>query len=75
MGVSGQVHVPAALSRVKQPPVPTVYETGWAGLDVMEKTLLSLTGIEPRFLDRPALSLVAIRTELSRLPNTDSVNK
>jgi hypothetical protein len=31
MGVSGQHHAPAALyPRVKDPPVPTVQEAGWA---------------------------------------------
>jgi hypothetical protein len=32
-----------------------------------EKTLLSLAGIEPRYLGRPASKLVAISTQLSRL--------
>jgi hypothetical protein len=39
-----------------------------AGLDVMEKkNILPLLGIEPRLLDRPPSSIVAIPTELSRL--------
>jgi hypothetical protein len=33
----------------------------------MEGSLLSLAGIEPILLDRPARSLVAISTEISRL--------
>lgn len=36
-------------------------------LDVMQKSLLPLPGIEPRFLGRAASSLVASRTQLSRL--------
>jgi hypothetical protein len=35
-----------------------------ARLGVMEKSLLPLPGIEPRFLDRPSRSLVAIPTDL-----------
>jgi len=29
-GVSGHLYVPAALPPGKEPPVPTVYEAGWA---------------------------------------------
>jgi hypothetical protein len=41
-----------------------------SGLDVMEKRLLLLPGIEPRLLGRPARNLLAITTELSRLLET-----
>jgi hypothetical protein len=61
MEVSGHLHASAAL-----PPVPVVKEDGLgpkAGLDVMEKILMTLTRIEPRFLGRPALNLVAIPNE------------
>jgi hypothetical protein len=38
-----------------------------AGLDIMEKNLLPLSGIEPGLLGHQAHILVAIPTELSRL--------
>jgi len=43
------------------PLVPTKHETGWAricDLDAMEKTVLPLLGIDPRFLGRPVRSIV-----------------
>jgi hypothetical protein len=40
------------------------------GLDVEKRKFLTLLGLEPRYLGRPARSLVAISTELSRLPYT-----
>jgi hypothetical protein len=72
MEVSGQLHAPAALRPGKVSGSHCI--GGWmgprAGLDVTEKkiNLLPLTGIEPRPLGCLACSLVAIPTELSRLP-------
>jgi hypothetical protein len=41
-----------------------------AGLDFCRRTnVLPLPGVDPRFLDRLARRLVAVVTELSRLPN------
>jgi hypothetical protein len=61
--VSGQLHASAALPPRKK--TPGTHSTGdWvdprAGLDAVEKTLLSLPRIEPRLLDSPARSPVAI---------------
>jgi hypothetical protein len=66
MEVSGRLHAPAAL-----PPVPTVQEDEWApkpnGRHVEEKNVLLLPVIKPRPLGRPARSIQAIPTALSRL--------
>jgi hypothetical protein len=61
MGVSGQLHAPAALSPGERTPVTTVQEAGWApraGLDTEArgKILSPLPGIEPRSPGRPARS-------------------
>jgi hypothetical protein len=55
MEVSGQPHAPVALLARKEPPVPTGYDAGWASEPVRKiwkenKNLLSLSGIEPRYL-------------------------
>jgi hypothetical protein len=71
--VSGRLDAPAALPPGKQVPVPVVYRRrlggplSWSRYYGEEEILLSLTGIEPRFLGHPASILVAITTELSRL--------
>jgi hypothetical protein len=71
MEVSGQPHTPAALPPGKELLVPTGYEAGWAqsrsGRGGEEKNFQPPPGIEPPNPDRPARSLVAIPTELSRL--------
>jgi hypothetical protein len=68
MEVSGQLHDPAVLSAKETNPV-THCIVGWvgprAGLDIV-KIILLLPGIEPKLLGRPARSLVAIPTEISR---------
>jgi hypothetical protein len=57
---SGQLHAPAALPLMKQPPVPIGYEVGWtprASLDDVEKKkFLTLPGLKLRPLGRPASS-------------------
>jgi hypothetical protein len=70
MEVCGQLHAAAALPLGNQPPVPIAQEALWAHepawtLCRREKSLA--TGIEVRLLGCPALNLVAILTELSRL--------
>jgi hypothetical protein len=54
----------------KDPPVPILWEAGWDPEPVVyvmeEKDLLTLPVIEPWHLSRPARSLIAILTELSR---------
>jgi hypothetical protein len=45
----------------------------WSKRYMGDKNLLSLPGIEPRHLGRPARGLVAISTELSRLSELRSV--
>jgi hypothetical protein len=44
-----------------------------ANLDAVEKVLLPLLGIEPRFLGSPSRSLVAVLTELCNSPCLRSV--
>ena len=64
MTVGGQLHAPAALSPGNDP-VPIVQEAGWAPGPVWTGAEnLAVTGI--RSPDRPARSVVAIPTELSR---------
>jgi hypothetical protein len=67
MEVSGELHAPAALL-----PVPILQEAGSTPEPVWtcgeEKNILSLKRSEPPFLGRPDRSLVAIPTELSKLP-------
>jgi hypothetical protein len=69
MEVGGQLHAPAALPPRKEPPIPIRQEAGWApeaGLDAVEqrKICCSCQELNP---GRPARSLVAIPTELTRL--------
>jgi hypothetical protein len=51
--------------------VPNGYEAGWSPepISVLQRreNVLHLPGIEPKLVGRPALSLVAVRSELSRL--------
>jgi hypothetical protein len=67
--LSGQLHAPATLPRY-----PLYRRVGGSQSrsesyrEERERDLLPLPGIEPLLLDPPACSLVAIRTELSRLP-------
>jgi hypothetical protein len=59
--VSGQLHNPAVLTTRKQDPVSIEYEVLWAQgqvLTLQRETLSSLPGIEPRFIDHAASSLV-----------------
>jgi hypothetical protein len=63
MEVKGQLFAPAALPPRKEPLVPIP----GSGRYREEKNLLPLQGIELRLPGRPARSLVAIPTELSRL--------
>ena len=65
---SSQLHAPAALPLVKEP--PTSSEVRYAPQPVWTfqgDILLALPGIEPRFLARPPSSLVTIPTQLTRL--------
>jgi len=71
MIVSGKIHSPLALLPGKHPIFPSTCKLGrpWcrSGRVKEEKTFLSLLRIKPRFLGRPAFSLVTNRTKLSRL--------
>jgi hypothetical protein len=72
MEVSGDhLHAPTVLSPYKQPAVPVEWEARWTPaptfISTEELNLLSVPGIEPRFLGCAAYSLVTIPTELSRL--------
>jgi len=69
MGVSGQQHVAAALSRGKIPPYPwnkrlsgSQSRTGCFGVEIKAWPML---GIEPRFIGRSALVLIAVPPTLS----------
>jgi hypothetical protein len=70
--MSGQLHAPAALSSGKQPQYPLCRRLGGpqsqSGRYEEEKCFLPLKGIEPRFIDSPTCSLVAIPTEVCQLP-------
>jgi hypothetical protein len=66
MGVSGQLHAPAALPQGKEPPVHSGLQSR-SGYGGEEKNSKPPSGIEPYNPDRPARSLVTIPTELSRL--------
>jgi hypothetical protein len=72
MEVSGQVHGPAALPPGSSTRYPLYKRLGEPqdlyGYYGEEKNLLPLPEIEPRFLGRPARSLVDVPTELSPLP-------
>ena len=57
--VTGEHHVPAALSSGKDPPIPTGYYDGWA-----PPLVWTLQAIEPRFLGCPVCSTVTVLTEL-----------
>jgi hypothetical protein len=63
---SSQLHAPAALPLMKEPPTcsRTAPEPVWT---FQGDTLLALPGIEPRFLACPPSSLVTMPTELTRL--------
>jgi hypothetical protein len=63
MEVSGQLHASAALTLKKRPRYPTekgMCEPQEQSGRYKEKNLLPLMGIETRFLDLPANSLVAV---------------
>jgi hypothetical protein len=70
MEVNSQLHAPAVLSLGYSPRYAFYRRLGrpqsWAGRYGEGKNLLPLPGIKPRLLGRPARSLVAIPTELSR---------
>jgi hypothetical protein len=61
MDVSGQHHAPGKEHKVD----------GCVGLtaclDFVENSLFPFPGMKPRFLGRPALSIVAMPTDLSRI--------
>jgi hypothetical protein len=67
----GQLHAPASLLPGKQPPYQLYRRLGGPQSQSErygeKKDLLSLPRIEPRLVICPALSLVAIPIELSRL--------
>jgi hypothetical protein len=69
--VSGQLHLPAALLRGKEPP-DAHWIGGWvdpsAGLDDVKRRFLTLLGLELRTLGRPVLS-----QSLYRLRNPGSL--
>jgi hypothetical protein len=67
MEVSSQLYAPAALPPRKEPQVPTDRRLGGhtAGLDAVAKRKIPNSCRESN-LDRPASSLIAIPTELSR---------
>jgi hypothetical protein len=76
MEVNSQLHAPAALSPGIEPPVPIGCGAGW----VSEPTWMlwrreksqPLPGIEPQGF---SLQPIAMPTELSRLPNIDSISE
>jgi hypothetical protein len=68
MEVSGQLRAPAALPPGIQPQYSLYRRLGGPHSTYGRYGEDSLPGIEPRLLDRPALSLIAISTELTRLP-------
>jgi hypothetical protein len=75
MDVSGQLHAPVVLPLGNSPRYPLnrrLGETQSRYALYGEKNIsFPLLGIEPRLLIRPALSLVAIPTDLSRLPENN----
>jgi hypothetical protein len=70
MDTSGQLRNLVTLSPAKKPPVPTEQEAGGPKSRSchigVEKSLLPLQGIEPKFLSRPVQSLATLPTTLSR---------
>lgn len=60
---SGQLHAPAALLAVKQPPVSTAWEAGWAPEPFCTfwtgEKCVATVGIEPRFLGHQAHNMPA----------------
>jgi hypothetical protein len=75
--VSGQLYAPAALTLETEPRYPLNSRLGGpqrrSGHYGEEENLLPTTGIEPRFLGRPARRLVTMSTELSRLHVNETV--
>jgi hypothetical protein len=71
MGVSGQIHATASLPPWKEPRYPLDRKLGGpqsrSGHGGGEKNSQPPPGIEPQNPDRPASSLVAISTEITRL--------
>jgi len=61
MEVSGQLHAPATLSTGTEPPVPILYESGWAlrvGLEAVAKTKIHC----PRRESKPVLPACSVVT-------------
>jgi hypothetical protein len=71
MNATGKIYSSFNLRLGKRPFCPSTCQLGgprsWSGRAKEEKTFLFLPRTEPRFLGRPAFSLVTNRTKLSRL--------
>jgi hypothetical protein len=75
MHASDQMHVPAALSQGKEPPVPIGQVTGLdSRIDLnalkMEKNLFHLQGIKHQILDHQASRIVITLTGQSHLKSS-----
>jgi hypothetical protein len=84
MEANGQLYDPAALATVKQPPVPIVYETGWAPEPVSllhdsqtrETVKYGHEDSEPRMavLTRTSRNLLDTNQSLSRLYGEEKIS-